>query len=106
MAHQQRQRALLPTYCLALALVLVSDVLTHEQAAAELAATLAQSGNDPVAEQYQPAQGISGRVTIVGSDTMQPLMTKLAAAFRSFQRAISWPSQMMRTECCSPSFRT
>ena len=85
MAHQQRQRALLPTYCLALALVLVSDVLTHEQAAAELAATLAQSGNDPVAEQYQPAQGISGRVTIVGSDTMQPLMTKLAAAFRSFQ---------------------
>jgi phosphate transport system substrate-binding protein len=82
--RQQRQHTPHAAYSLALALVLASGLLTHEQAAAELATTLAQSGNDSLTEQYQPAQGISGRVTIVGSDTMQPLMAKLAAAFRSF----------------------
>jgi len=81
----QRQGASQSAYSLALALLFLFGFLTHEQAAAELATTLTQSGNDSLTEQYQPAQGISGRVTIVGSDTMQPLMVKLAAAFRSFQ---------------------
>lgn len=84
--HKQRQpHTSRAAYCLTLTLVLASSFLTHGQAAAELAAALTQSGNDSITEQYQPAQGISGRVTIVGSDTMQPLMAKLAAAFRSFQ---------------------
>jgi phosphate transport system substrate-binding protein len=81
----QRQRASHGAYSLALALVFSSGLLTHEQAAAELAATLTQSGTDSIAEQYQPAPGIGGRVTIAGSDTMQPLMAKLAASFMAFQ---------------------
>lgn len=71
------------------ALILVS-VLTvwcawDGEAAAEQANALAQSAQEAIEEQYQPAQSISGRITIVGSTTMQPLMTKLAAAFKSFQ---------------------
>jgi phosphate transport system substrate-binding protein len=81
----QRQRASHGAYSLALALVFSSGLLTYEQAAAELAATLTQSGTDSIAEQYQPASGIGGRVTIAGSDTMQPLMAKLAASFMAFQ---------------------
>lgn len=83
--RQPRQHSPRALYSLALALVLASGLLTHEQAAAELATTLIQSGNDSIIEPYQPSQDIKGRVTIVGSTTMQPLMTKLAAAFRSFQ---------------------
>ena len=69
----------------ALVFALTFWFLGYEMAAAEQVNALVQSGSDPITEQYQPAQGISGRVTIVGSDTMQPLMAKLAAAFRSFQ---------------------
>lgn len=52
---------------------------------AEQANALAQVNNDSIFEQYQPAPGIGGRVTIAGSDTMQPLMAKLAASFTAFQ---------------------
>lgn len=83
--RQQRQRDPRAAQCLALVLALTSWCLWNERAAAEQVNVLVQSGSDPITEQYQPAQGISGRVTIVGSDTMQPLMAKLAAAFRSFQ---------------------
>ncbi|MEK7236056.1 MAG: PstS family phosphate ABC transporter substrate-binding protein [Nitrospirota bacterium] len=72
-------------HCVALVLALTFWFLGYEMAAAEQVNALVQSGSDPITEQYQPAQGISGRVTIVGSDTMQPLMAKLAAAFRAFQ---------------------
>lgn len=84
---QQRQRALRLAPCLGLALAfpLISWCLWDEMAAAEQANALAQSGPDSISEQYQPAQGIGGRVTIAGSDTMQPLMAKLAAAFTAFQ---------------------
>lgn len=87
MTHNVQQRicSVRPAQCLALVLALTSWCLWDEKATAEQANILVQSGNDSIAEQYQPAQGISGRVTIVGSDTMQPLMAKLAAAFRSFQ---------------------
>lgn len=74
-----------PAQYLVLVLSLASLFLWDERAAAEQVNALAQSGQDSISEQYQPAQGISGRVTIVGSDTMQPLMAKLAAAFRSLQ---------------------
>ena len=83
--HLQRQRASHGAYSLALALVFSFGLPTHEQAAAELAATSTQFGSDSIAEQYQPAPGIDGRVTIAGSDTMQPLMAKLAASFMAFQ---------------------
>jgi phosphate transport system substrate-binding protein len=87
MTHNVQQRicSVRPAQCLALVLALTSWCLWDEKATAEQANVLVQSGNDSIAEQYQPAQGISGRVTIVGSDTMQPLIAKLAAAFRSFQ---------------------
>ena len=46
---------------------------------------LAQASSETISEQYQPVPGIGGRVTIAGSDTMQPLMAKLAASFMAFQ---------------------
>lgn len=70
---------------LALMLALTSWCVWDREASAEQGNTLAQSGHDLTSEEYQPAQGIGGRVTIVGSTTMQPLMAKLAAAFRSYQ---------------------
>lgn len=70
--------------CLALVLALLSWCVVAKSASAEQASFMAQSGSNSITEQYQPAQGISGRVTIAGSDTMQPLMVKLAATFRSF----------------------
>lgn len=81
---QQWQRDFRAAQCLALVLALVSWCLWGETAGAEQVNTLAQSGDYSSTEQYQPAPGISGRITIVGSDTMQPLMAKLAAAFRVF----------------------
>jgi phosphate transport system substrate-binding protein len=83
--NQQRQRAFRATKSLVLVLALTSWCLWEMEAAGEQANALAQSGHDSISEQYQPAQGIGGRVTIAGSDTMQPLMAKLAASFRSFQ---------------------
>jgi phosphate transport system substrate-binding protein len=59
--------------------------LVDTRANAEQANALAQAGGDTTSEQYQPAPGIGGRVTIAGSDTMQPLMAKLAASFMAFQ---------------------
>ena len=81
---QQRQHLSRVAPYLAFVFTLTAWCLGEESALAEQVNALAQSGNDSIIEQYQPAQGISGRVTIVGSDTMQPLMAKLAAAFRSF----------------------
>jgi phosphate transport system substrate-binding protein len=66
-------------------LALTSWCVEGGTALAEQVNLLAQSGSDSITEQYQPVQGISGRVTIVGSDTMQPLMAKLAATFRALQ---------------------
>lgn len=51
---------------------------------AEQANSHTPSAADNIAERYRSAQEMNGRVTIVGSDTMQPLMAKLAAAFRTF----------------------
>lgn len=68
-----------------LALVAASGGHRIEPAFAEQANMVSDSIGDSISEQYQPAQGISGRVTIAGSDTMQPLMAKLAAAFMSLQ---------------------
>ena len=71
-----------------LALMLVTLTfwgLVDTRANAEQANALAQAGGDTTSEQYQPAPGIGGRVTIAGSDTMQPLMAKLAASFMAFQ---------------------
>ncbi len=73
-----------PLQCLALALALLSWCVEDGTASAEQANFMAQSGSSPIMEQYQPPQGLSGRVTIAGSDTMQPLMAKLAATFMSF----------------------
>lgn len=80
----QRMRCPRTVPSLALVLVLTSWCLWAGEAAAEQANAMAQSSGDSISEQYQPAQGISGRVTIAGSDTMQPLMAKLAATFRAF----------------------
>ena len=84
MKHNVHQRigSASPAQYLALVLALASWGLGDERAAAEQANVLVQAGSDSITEPYQPTQGISGRVTIVGSDTMQPLMAKLAAAFR------------------------
>ncbi len=68
-----------------MALVLTSWELGGERVLAEQANVLVQSSGDSISEQYQPAPGIDGRVTIAGSDTMQPLMAKLAASFMAFQ---------------------
>ncbi|MBX9660431.1 MAG: PstS family phosphate ABC transporter substrate-binding protein [Nitrospiraceae bacterium] len=59
--------------------------LSGERVLAEQANALAQASSETMSEQYQPAPGIGGRVTIAGSDTMQPLMAKLAASFMAFQ---------------------
>ena len=66
-------------------LVLTSWGLGGASALAEQANALAQASSETISEQYQPASGIDGRVTIAGSDTMQPLMAKLAASFMAFQ---------------------
>lgn len=85
--RQQRQRDPRATQCLGLALAfaLASWCVWEREATAEQANALAQSTGESISEQYQPTQIISGRVTIAGSDTMQPLMAKLAASFMSFQ---------------------
>lgn len=83
--RHQRPRTIRAAYGLALPLVLASSLLAYEQAPAEQANVLAQSNGDSISEQYQPTPGIGGRVTIAGSDTMQPLMAKLAASFMAFQ---------------------
>lgn len=66
-------------------LALTAWELGGERVLAEQANALIQSNGDSISEQYQPAPGIGGRVTIAGSDTMQPLMAKLAASFTAFQ---------------------
>ncbi|KAF4516275.1 hypothetical protein B566_EDAN000516 [Ephemera danica] len=68
-----------------MALAATSWELGGERVLAEQANALAQVSSDVLVEQYQPAPGIGGRVTIAGSDTMQPLMAKLAASFMAFQ---------------------
>ncbi|MEQ1795372.1 MAG: PstS family phosphate ABC transporter substrate-binding protein [Nitrospira sp.] len=68
-----------------MALALTSWELGGERVLAEQANALAQASSETLSEQYQPAPGIGGRVTIAGSDTMQPLMAKLAASFMAFQ---------------------
>ncbi len=68
-----------------MALAIASWGMGGERVLAEQANALAQASSEPTSEQYQPAPGIGGRVTIAGSDTMQPLMAKLAAAFTSLQ---------------------
>lgn len=70
--------------CLALMLAIASWCLWEGAAAAEQANALAQSTEVSPSEQYQADHVVSGRVTISGSDTMQPLVTKLAAAFTTF----------------------
>ncbi len=68
-----------------LALALASWALGDARASAEQAHVLVQSNGETISEEYKPASGIDGRVTIAGSDTMQPLMAKLAASFMAFQ---------------------
>lgn len=70
--------------CLALILAIASGCLWEGAAAAEQANALAQTTEESPSEQYQADHVVSGRVTISGSDTMQPLVTKLAAAFTTF----------------------
>lgn len=41
---------------------------------------------DPALTTYQPLNGLSGRVTIAGSDTMKPLMNKLGSQFMHLHR--------------------
>ncbi len=72
-------------YGCAIALALLSWEPGGDWVRAEQVNALAQASSDTISEQYQPAPGIGGRVTIAGSDTMQPLMAKLAASFSSFQ---------------------
>lgn len=50
-------------------------------AIAEHAGIEAKKAVDPTLASYTPVGNLSGRLTITGSDTMQPLLTKLAAAF-------------------------
>lgn len=50
-------------------------------AAAEPLGAASQQEVDPALTAYVPVNGLSGRVSIAGSDTMAPLMTKLVAHF-------------------------
>jgi len=43
---------------------------------------------DATIASYQPKEGLSGAIVIAGSDTMQPIVAKAAAAFRLYQPAI------------------
>lgn len=72
-------------WCVCMALALTVCGVGEDHVQAEQANVLVQSNGDSIFEQYQPAPGIGGRVTIAGSDTMQPLMAKLAASFTAFQ---------------------
>jgi|CXWL01.1.fsa_nt_gi phosphate transport system substrate-binding protein len=83
--RRQRQDSSCALYSAILTLVLVCVTLGSGNAAAEQANVISQLPGDSGSEQYQPAPGIGGRVTIAGSDTMQPLMAKLAASFMAFQ---------------------
>lgn len=38
---------------------------------------------------YQPKTGVSGKITIAGSDTMQPIVAKLASVFHEWQPGIT-----------------
>jgi phosphate transport system substrate-binding protein len=49
--------------------------------AAESVGVAPQQELDPALAAYEPINGLSGRVSIAGSDTMAPLMTKLVAHF-------------------------
>lgn len=83
--HPSRQGSC-TTWLLALMLVLTAGAFSSGSAQAEQAHDVAQSGSYDELQSYGPAQGLSGRVTISGSTTMQPLMTKLAASFMSFHQ--------------------
>lgn len=50
-------------------------------AAAQPLSPGSQQELDPALTTYQPTNGLSGRVSIAGSDTMKPLMNKLASQF-------------------------
>ncbi len=84
-ARRQRQDSSCALYSAILALGLVCVPLVSGNAAAEQVNMISQLPPEAISEQYQPASGIAGRVTIAGSDTMQPLMAKLAASFMAFQ---------------------
>jgi len=83
--EKQRSRSQKVPYVAGIALAFIAGTLGNDCVLAEQANALAQSNSDSNFEQYQPAPGIGGRITIAGSDTMQPLMVKLAASFTAFQ---------------------
>lgn len=78
------------SYCVVATLALLLGSLKVESVAAEQVNALVQHSGDVISEQYQPAPGIGGRVTIAGSDTMQPLMAKLAASFTAFHPKVKF----------------
>ncbi len=52
--------------------------------AAEVTADDAKPGGGPALARYVSAGELSGQMTIAGSDTMQPMVSKLTAAFKRF----------------------
>lgn len=59
-----------------------------EQAVAETSVATAKPVLDSAIGSYSTTTPVTGRIAIAGSDTMQPIMVKLASAFQSWQPGI------------------
>ncbi len=71
---------------------------------AEPTAPLARPVADPAIASYVATGGVSGGVVIAGSDTMQPIVAKIAAAFREWQPQVKIAVQGGGTDTALMSF--
>lgn len=70
-------------------ILLASILLALAQGAqAQHASGERNSGPDPLLWSYEPATGIEGRLAITGSNTMYPIMSRLAAEFKRYYPAV------------------
>lgn len=74
------------------------------RAAAEHAGIHAKPGLDTALPNYEPGEAQTGRLTIAGSDSMQPLMGRLASEFRRWHPEMKLSVQGGGTESALESF--
>ena len=70
---------------LAAGLIAGSGILSTTVASAEQPVNQVRPVVDGAIPSYQPKPGVSGAIVIAGSDTMQPIIVKMAAAFKFIQ---------------------